>query len=314
MKDNRITKLFNIEYPVIQAGMIWCSGSKLAAAVSNSGGLGLVGAGSMKPDLLKIHLDKMTKLTSNPWGVNLPVFSKYADEQIELILKSNASVVFTSAGSPKRFTNILKKNGFKVVHVVPSPILAKKCEEAGVDAIVAEGFEAGGHNGVDELTTMVLIPEVIKSVSIPIIAAGGISLGSHILAAMSLGADAVQIGTRFAATIESSAHQNYKEALVNAGPDSTKLMMKKIMPVRILKNKFYSKIQSLEDNCATKEEILDFLGKGKAMEGIFGGDIENGEVELGQVAMSIYDIPTVAELMIRLIEEYRAALRNIPQI
>ena len=311
MKKTRITELLNVKYPIIQAGMVWCSGSKLASAVSNYGGLGLVGAGSMKPELLRSHLEKMNHLTDKPWGVNLPVFSKYADEQIDLILKSKASVIFTSAGSPKRFTPLLKEHGFNVVHVVPSPLLAQKCEDVGVDAVVAEGFEAGGHNGLDELTTMVLIPEVVKSVKIPVIAAGGISMGSQILAAMALGAEAVQIGTRFAATAESSAHENYKDALVNADSSATKLMMKKIMPVRILKNNFYTEVQKLEDNCASKDEILSFLGKGKAKEGIFEGDIDNGEVELGQVAMSIGDIPTVSELMDRLLHEYQNAVNKI---
>lgn len=314
MVNNRVCHLFNIKYPIIQAGMIWCSGSKLASAVSNSGGLGLIGAGSMKPDLLKIHLEKMKSLTSMSWGVNLPVFSKYADEQIDLILKSSCKIVFTSAGSPKRYTGLLKEKGIKVVHVIPSPELAVKCELAGVDAVVAEGFEAGGHNGADELTTMVLIPEVVGSVSIPVIAAGGISGGRHILAAMSLGAEAVQIGTRFAATIESSAHENYKQALITAGSSSTKLMMKKLMPVRILKNKFYDKIQELEDNGAPKEKLSEFLGKGRAMKGIFEGDIENGEVELGQVAMSIHDIPSVKELMERLLNEYHQAFVKLESI
>ncbi len=307
----RIMELFQIKYPIIQGGMIWCSGAKLAAAVSNAGALGLIGASSMKPPLLTSQLNKMKDLTDKPWGVNLPVFSQYADEQVKIIMDSGAKIVFTSAGSPKTYTKILKANGIKVVHVVPSPELAVKCELAGVDAIVAEGFEAGGHNGIDEITTMVLIPQVVKAVSIPIIAAGGIALGRQMAAAMSLGAEAVQLGTRFAATKESAAHDNYKDALLKAKSGSTRLMMKKLLPVRILKNKFYEQIETCEQRGCSKEELSEIMGKNRAMQGIFEGDVVNGKVELGQVSASIEDIPSAGEVVALLIKEYNQTITQL---
>ena len=304
-------ELFQIKYPIIQGGMIWCSGAKLAAAVSNAGALGLIGASSMKPDLLTSQLNKMKDLTNKPWGVNLPVFSQYADEQVKIIMDSGTKIVFTSAGSPRTYTKILKANGIKVVHVVPSPELAVKCEAAGVDAIVAEGFEAGGHNGIDEITTMVLIPQVVKAVSIPVIAAGGIALGQQMAAAMSLGAEAVQLGTRFAATKESAAHDNYKEALLKAKSGSTRLMMKKLLPVRILKNKFYERIATCEERGGSKEELSEIMGKNRAMQGIFEGDVINGKVELGQVSASIEDIPSAGEVVNLLIKEYKQTIMQL---
>ena len=307
----RIMELFQIKYPIIQGGMIWCSGAKLAAAVSNAGALGLIGASSMKPPLLTSQLNKMKDLTDKPWGVNLPVFSQYADEQVKIIMDSGAKIVFTSAGSPKTYTKILKANGIKVVHVVPSPELAVKCELAGVDAIVAEGFEAGGHNGIDEITTMVLIPQVVKAVSIPVIAAGGIALGRQMAAAMSLGAEAVQLGTRFAATKESAAHDNYKDALLKAKSGSTRLMMKKLLPVRILKNKFYEQIETCEQRGCSKEELSEIMGKNRAMQGIFEGDVVNGKVELGQVSASIEDIPSAGEVVALLIKEYNQTITQL---
>ena len=314
MSQNRICSLLNIELPIIQAGMVWCSGHKLASVVSNCGGLGLIGAGSMKPDTLASHLDKMKNETDKPWGVNVPVFSAYADDQMDLIIKSRASVVFTSAGSPKKYTQLLKDNNKKVVHVVPSPQLALKCQDAGVDAVVAEGFEAGGHNGLDETTTLVLIPEVVEAVDIPVIAAGGIATGSQMLAAISLGADAVQIGSRFAASKESSAHDNYKKAIIDSTSGSTKLVMKSVMPVRMLKNSFYQEIASLEQEGASKEELIAKLGKGRAKRGIFEGDLEEGELEVGQVSSSIKSILTVQEIFDSLINEYQAAKNKLPNL
>ena len=276
MTINRITDLFNIKYPIIQAGMVWCSGYKLAAAASNNGCLGLIGAGSMKPELLDEHLIKIKKSTKFSWGVNLPVFSSYVDEQVEIIIKHRTKIVFTSAGSPKKFTEKFKQHGIIVVHVVPSPELAIKCEDAGVDVIVAEGFEAGGHNGIDEITTMVLLPQVCEAVSIPVIAAGGIGSGQQILAALALGADGVQIGSRFAISQESSAHQNFKDFVTKSGSGDTKLVMKKLMPVRLLKNAFYNKITDLENQCASPSVLKEYLGKGRAKKGILEGDLEEG--------------------------------------
>lgn len=311
---NKICDLFGIKYPIIQAGMIWCSGSKLAAATSNSGGLGIVGAGSMKPEVLDLHLTKMKSLTSKPYAVNLPIFSAYAEAQVELILKHDVKIVFTSAGSPKKFTPLFKERGITVVHVVPNPTLAQKCEAAGVDAVVAEGFEAGGHNGMEEITTLVLIPQVKDAVSVPVIAAGGIGDGRTMAAAIALGADGVQIGSRFAVTKESSAHENFKQRIVSAGAGETRLLMKKLMPVRLMQNDFMDGVMAMEARGASREELAEFLGKGRAKQAIFDGELAGGEIEIGQISGLINDIPTVASLMQRLVEEYNSCLKQMQKI
>jgi enoyl-[acyl-carrier protein] reductase II len=310
---NSITKLFGIRTPIIQAGMVWVSGGKLAAAAANAGTLGLIGAGSMKPDLLKQHILKAKSLTNNPIGVNLPLLYHGIEEQIGVCLEMGIKIFFTSAGSPKKYTPMLKSNGCTVVHVTSTPDLAKKCEDAGVDAVVAEGFEAGGHNGRDEITTLVLIPQVVDAVKIPVIAAGGIADGRQMAAAMMLGASGVQIGSRFAATIESSAHQNFKQAIISASPTATMLSMKKTVPVRLLKNKFYDEINKLEERCATAEDLQAHLGKGRAKAGMLDGDLDNGELEIGQVAGMIKDIPSCETLVKRLVEEYSKALQSAPR-
>jgi enoyl-[acyl-carrier protein] reductase II len=310
---NSITKLFGIRTPIIQAGMVWVSGGKLAAAAANAGTLGLIGAGSMKPDLLKQHILKAKSLTNNPIGVNLPLLYHGIEEQIGVCLELGIKIFFTSAGSPKKYTPMLKSNGCTVVHVTSTPDLAKKCEDAGVDAVVAEGFEAGGHNGRDEITTLVLIPQVVDAVKIPVIAAGGIADGRQMAAAMMLGASGVQIGSRFAATIESSAHQNFKQAIISASPTATMLSMKKTVPVRLLKNKFYDEINKLEERCATAEDLQAHLGKGRAKAGMLDGDLDNGELEIGQVAGMIKDIPSCETLVKRLVEEYSKALQSAPR-
>lgn len=293
--------------------MVWVSGGKLAAAAANAGTLGLIGAGSMKPDLLKQHILKAKSLTNNPIGVNLPLLYHGIEEQIGVCLELGIKIFFTSAGSPKKYTPMLKSNGCTVVHVTSTPDLAKKCEDAGVDAVVAEGFEAGGHNGRDEITTLVLIPQVVDAVKIPVIAAGGIADGRQMAAAMMLGASGVQIGSRFAATIESSAHQNFKQAIISASPTATMLSMKKTVPVRLLKNKFYDEINKLEERCATAEDLQAHLGKGRAKAGMLDGDLDNGELEIGQVAGMIKDIPSCETLVKRLVEEYSKALQSAPR-
>ncbi len=308
---NRVCGLFGIKYPIIQGGMVWVSGAKLAAAVSNAGGLGLIGAGSMKPDLLREHIKKAKTLTDKPFGVNIPIFSKYSEEQVKVALEEGVKIFFMSAGSPKKYTPYLKEKGCTVVHVTSTPTLAKKCEDAGVDAVVVEGFEAGGHNGRDELTTFVLIPQTKKIVNIPIIAAGGIATGEGIAAALALGADGVQIGTRFAATKESSAHENYKKALVNAKDTGTMIYLKSIIPVRLVKNSLTVKIEELEKRCADVEEFKKVLGESPAKRAIFDGDIDNGEIEAGQIAGMIEDIPTVFEVFERLIKEYKDTLNRL---
>jgi len=311
--DNSVTSLFNIELPIIQAGMVWVSGGKLAAAASNAGALGIIGAGSMHPELLRQHIQKAKNLTSKPLAVNIPLLYSKVEEQIDIAFSEGLRIFFTSAGSPKTYTSRLKDKGCTVVHVTSSPELAVKCEAAGVDAVVAEGFEAGGHNGRDEITTMVLIPQVVDAVKIPVIAAGGIGDGRGIAAAFALGAQGVQIGSRFAATQESSAHENFKQAIINAGPGSTMLSMKKAVPVRLLKNKFYEELAKLEEQGARKETLIAFLGKGRARLGMLDGDMNEGELEIGQVAGLINDLPTVATLVKRLREEYNAAVSFMPK-
>lgn len=303
MVESSISKLFGTKYPIVQAGMVYCSGGKLAAAAANAGCLGLIGAGSMSPQLLREQITKAQKLSRNPMGVNLPLIYHEVEEQIAVALELGIKIFFTSAGSPKKFTAKLKDAGATVVHVTSSPALAVKSRDAGVDAVVAEGFEAGGHNGREELTTMVLIPQVRDAVDIPVIAAGGIADGRQIAAAMCLGADGVQIGSRFAATVESSAHPNFKSAIVNAGSGDTKLMMKRSIPVRLLRNKFSGEIEELEERGASGQELQQHLGKGRARRGMLEGDVEDGELEIGQVSGMIADIPTCADLVSELVSQ-----------
>lgn len=306
-----VTELFGIKYPIISAGMVWTSGGKLAAAVSEAGGLGLIGAGSMKEELLLHHIKKAQSLTTKPIGVNVPILYKGAKDQIEVALKSGIKIFFTSAGSPKLFTNFLKDHGATVIHVTSTPELAQKCEAAGVDAVVAEGFEAGGHNGRDELTTLVLVPQVVSAVKIPVIAAGGIVDGKGIAGVMILGAKGVQMGSRFLMTQESSAHPNYKNLIKESRFDATMLTLKKDVPVRLFKNSFYNEITALENRCASLEELLAHLGKGRAKAGILEGDIENGELEIGQAVGALNDIPSVKELLPRLVFEYEEAVKSL---
>lgn len=310
-KHRQICNLFNTKFPIIQGGMVWVSGAKLAAACSNAGVLGLIGAGSMKPELLEQHIIKAKSLTQKPFGVNVPLLYKDAEKQIQVALDHGINIFFTSAGSPKKFTPWLKREGKTVVHVTSTPELAIKCQDAGVDAVVAEGFEAGGHNGRDEITTMALIPQVVDKLSIPVIAAGGIGDGRGIAAALALGANGVQIGSRFAATKESSAHQKFKEAIVQANFNSTLLSMKNLVPVRLLKNHFYEQVKELEDRCASKEELLKLLGKGRAKKGMFEGDLEEGELEIGQVSGLINSIPSVQECVDELIKQYDQSVAQL---
>ena len=308
--ENRIQKLLNIENPVIQAGMVWVSGAKLAAASANAGCLGLIGAGSMKPDLLKEHIRKAKSLTTKSIGVNIPLLYEKSEEQIKTALDEGIRVFFTSAGSPKKWTPFLKKEGCVVIHVVSTPDFAKKCQEAGVDAVVVEGFEAGGHNGRDEITTLVLLQQLKNFLSIPIISAGGIGSGNAILAAMALGAEGVQIGTAFAATIESSAHQNFKQAMCQASFNSTFLRMKKLVPVRLLENDFSKKVALAEDRCANIEELQLILGKGRARDGMLNGDLQEGELEAGQIVSEIKEILSCAKLVEKFKYEYSEARKK----
>ncbi len=308
-----ITSLFGIQYPIIQAGMIWCSGWKLAAAVSNSGGLGLIGAGSMYPEVLEAHIRKCKAATSKPFGVNVPLLYPQTDELIQIILREEVPVVFTSAGNPAKYTQLLKAHGRKVVHVIANQKFARKAAEAGVDAVVAEGFEAGGHNGLEETTTLTLIPLIRQTVSIPVIAAGGIATGRQMLAALALGADGVQIGSRFVAATESSAHEAFKQAVVAAGDGATMLSMKQVVPVRLLKNAFYERIKVAEQACASPEELKEILGRARAKKGMFEGDLHEGELEIGQVAALISEVKPAAEIMEALLAEFREARQNLTQ-
>ncbi|MCV9930746.1 nitronate monooxygenase [Flavobacterium sp. LS1R47] len=307
---NKITTLFNIKYPIIQAGMIWNSGYKLASAVSNAGGLGIIGAGSMYPEVLREHIQKCKKATSKPFGVNVPMLYPNIDEIIKIIVDEGVKIVFTSAGNPKTWTSFLKEKGITVVHVVSSTIFALKAQEAGVDAIVAEGFEAGGHNGRDETTTFTLIPMVREKISIPLIAAGGIATGKGMLAAMVLGADGVQVGSRFAASTESSAHDNFKQTIVNVKEGGTHLTLKELAPVRLIKNKFYQDVQALYEKCPTKEELVALLGRARAKRGMFEGDLEEGELEIGQIAGLIHDIKPAAEIIDEMISDFETARKQ----
>ncbi|TVQ09921.1 MAG: DUF561 domain-containing protein [Balneolaceae bacterium] len=301
---NRICQLFGIRYPIVQAGMVWCSGWKLASAISNKGGLGLIGSGSMYPDVLQEHIRKCKQATSNPFGVNVPLIYPDIEKHIEIIVGERVPIVFTSAGNPATWTGYLREKGITVVHVVPNVKLALKCEDSGVDAVVCEGFEAGGHNGRDEITTMCLVPQVSDAVSIPVIAAGGIGDGRAIAAAMALGADGVQIGSRFAITRESSAHDRFKKFVTSATDTATLLTMKQVMPVRLLRNRFFEEIRELEQRCADVQELKDHLGRGRAKKGIFEGDLEDGELEIGQISGLISDIPAAGDLFDRLLREY----------
>ncbi|MDY3318978.1 nitronate monooxygenase [Riemerella anatipestifer] len=302
---NRIVELFNIQYPIIQGGMVWHSGWRLVSAVSNAGGLGLIGAGSMYPDVLREHLQKCKKATNKPFGVNIPMLYPNIDEIINIIMEEQIKIVFTSAGNPKTYTETLQKEGIKVAHVVSSLKFAIKCEEAGVDAIVAEGFEAGGHNGRDETTTFCLIPNVSKHISTPLIAAGGIATGQQIKAAMILGADGVQIGSRFAATKEASSHEAFKQKIVEAKEGDTQLTLKELAPVRLLKNKFFYDLEKLYEKGRDIETLKQALGRARAKKGMFEGDLDEGELEIGQVSALIDDIISVDEVFKRLIKEFK---------
>ncbi len=308
---NRITELFGIQYPIIQGGMIWCSGWELASAVSNAGGLGLIGSGSMYPDILREQIRKCKLATNKPFGVNVPLLYPDLDQHLEIIVEEGVKIVFTSAGNPAKYTSWLKERGITVVHVVANLKFAKKCVEAGVDAIVAEGFEAGGHNGREETTTMCLIPMITEQVSIPVIAAGGIGSGKAMAAAFCLGAEGVQVGSRFAATVESSAHQAFKEAIVSAGDGSTELTLKELTPVRLLKNEFYQKVQEAYKNDASVDELQDLLGRGRAKKGMFEGDLVEGELEIGQVAAMINAIPAAGEVVKFMMEEYDTVISRL---
>jgi len=308
--QNRITKLFNIEYPIIQAGMIWASGWRLASAVSNAGGLGIIGAGSMYPEVLREHIQKCRAATEKPFGVNLPLLYPDIDKHVQVIIEEKVPIVFTSAGNPKTWTSTLNEKGITVVHVVSSSKFAHKAQQAGCDAVVAEGFEAGGHNGREETTTMVLIPAVCQAVDIPVIAAGGIATGRQMLAAMVLGADGVQIGSRFVASHEASSHASFKNLVINSQEGDTHLSLKQLTPVRLLKNVFFNQVQEAEKNCASTEELNKLLGRGRAKRGMFEGDTEEGELEIGQVSAIIKEIKPAAEIVQEIYEEYSAALKQ----
>lgn len=302
--ENALTKIFSIKYPIVQAGMVWASGWKLASAVSNAGGLGLIGAGSMYPDVLREHIQKCKAATNKPFGVNVPLMYPNVEMLMNIIVEEKVPIVFTSAGNPKLWTGQLKEKGVKVVHVVSSSRFAKKAEEAGCDAVVAEGFEAGGHNGREETTTMVLVPLVREAVNIPVIAAGGIATGRQMLAAMVLGADGVQVGSRFVCTPEASSHLAFKEAVMKAEEGDTMLSMKKLMPVRLLKNHFADEVRAAEIRGATEEEMKQLLGRGRAKKGMFEGDLAEGELEIGQVSSLIKEIIPAAEVMAEIWHEY----------
>lgn len=311
--DSRISKLFGIKYPIIAGGMVWCSGWRLAAAVSNAGGLGLIGAGSMTPEVLREHIVKCRQATDKPFGVNVPLMKPNSSEMMEVIAQEHVPVVFTSAGSPKKWTAWLHERGIKVAHVVASSTFARKCEDAGVDAVVAEGFEAGGHNGKEETTTLCLVPAARRATSLPLIAAGGITSGDAILATQVLGAEGVQIGTLFALTQESGAHEAFKRRCLDLNEGDTRLLLRKLSPTRLVKGGFYNAIEEAENRGATSEELLEIIGIGKTKVGIFDGDIENGELEIGQGASLLkgHDIEPVATVMQRLVDEYNQARKRM---
>ncbi len=309
--QNRITELFNIKYPIIQAGMIWCSGWELASAVSNAGGLGMIGSGSMYPEILREHIKKCKAATNKPFAVNIPLLYPDIDKHIAIVMEEGVRIVFTSAGNPATFTSILKESGIIVVHVIANMKFAKKSEACGVDAIVAEGFEAGGHNGREETTTLCLIPEIVSGVRIPVIAAGGIGTGKTMLAAMSLGAEGVQIGSRFVMSHESSAHQNFKNAILEATDGSTELSLKQLTPVRLLKNKFYESIKQAEFQGASKEELLNLLGRGRAKKGMFEGDLIDGELEIGQISANLKNIMAAQDIIKEIVHDYNTTLKEL---
>lgn len=311
---NKITQLFNIQYPIIQGGMIWNSGYKLASAVSNAGGLGLLGAGSMYPEVLREHIQKCKKATDKPFGVNVPMLYPNIEEIMNIIVEEGVKIVFTSAGNPKTWTSFLKERGITVVHVVSSSKFALKAQEAGVDAVVAEGFEAGGHNGREETTTLTLIPMVRENITIPLIAAGGIATGRGMLAAMVLGADGVQMGSRFAASFESSSHDNFKQTILEVKEGDTQLTLKELAPVRLVKNKFYNDVQELYAKCPTVDELKALLGRARAKRGMFEGDLSEGELEIGQIAGLIHDIKSVEQIISDVITEFKAAQRQVASL
>ena len=308
---NKITQLFKIKYPIIQGGMIWNSGYKLASAVSNAGGLGLIGAGSMYPEVLREHIQKCKKATDKPFGVNVPMLYPNIEEIINIIVEEGVKIVFTSAGNPKTWTSFLKKKGIIVVHVVSSSVFASKAQDAGVDAVVAEGFEAGGHNGREETTTFTLIPMVKEKIKIPLIAAGGIATGRGMLAAMVLGADGVQVGSRFAASVETSAHENFKNKIVETKEGETQVTLKELAPVRLIKNKFYHDVQDLYAKCPTKEELAKLLGRARAKLGMFEGDLDEGELEIGQISGLIHTIKPAAEIIEEMIADFDQARKEV---
>lgn len=314
MQNNRISKLFNIEYPIVQGGMVWCSGWELVSAVSNNGGLGLLGAGSMYPEVLQTHIQKCKAATQKPFGVNIPLLYPDIDQLIKTIIENEVKIVFTSAGNPKTWTKTLQQEGIKVAHVVSSVKFALKAQDAGVDAIVAEGFEAGGHNGREETTTLCLIPEVAKAIKIPLIAAGGIGSGRAIAAAMALGADGVQIGSLFASSIESSAHPSFKDRIIQAAEGDTKLALKQLAPVRLLKNEFAEQVAVLEQQGASAEELRSLLSKGRAKKGMFEGDLQEGELEIGQVSSAIHTIRPIKDIMIDLWDEFLQTKRRLANL
>ena len=311
---NRITQLFGIEYPIIQAGMIWCSGWELASAVSNAGGLGMIGSGSMYPDILRDEIRKCKAATTNPFAVNVPLLYADIDKHIQIIIEEGVKIVFTSAGNPKTWTKHLQEHGIKVVHVVSSSKFAKKVEDAGCDAVVCEGFEAGGHNGREETTSLVLSPQVRAAVSLPLIAAGGIATGKGMLAAMVLGAEGVQIGTRFVASNESSAHQNFKEVVTHSMEGDTMLSMKKVVPVRLVKNDFQKRVQEAEDRGAGVDELIQILGRARAKKGMYEGDLNEGELEIGQIASFIKEIKPAADIVTEIWEEFIASKEQVAKL
>lgn len=309
--ENKICKLFNIQYPIVQAGMIWCSGWQLAAAVSNAGGLGLIGSGSMYPEVLREHIQKCKAATNKPFGVNVPLLYPNIEEHMAIIIEEGVKIVFTSAGNPATWTQHLKLHGITVVHVIANTKFAKKCEQSGVDAIVAEGFEAGGHNGREETTTLCLIPMIKQVCNLPLIAAGGIGSGQSMAAAMCLGADGVQVGSAFAATIESSAHQNFKDKITTLNDGDTELSLKQLTPVRLIKNEFYDLVKQAENNGATKEELEQLLGRGRAKKGMFEGDMVNGELEIGQVAATLKEILPAATVLQNMVNTYNETIKQL---
>ena len=312
MTTNRITELFNIKYPIIQGGMIWASGWKLASAVSNAGGLGLIGSGSMYPEVLREHIQRCKKATDKPFGVNIPLLYPNMEEIVQIIIDEGVKIVFSSAGNPKTWTSHLQSHGITVVHVVSSVKFALKAQEAGVDAIVAEGFEAGGHNGREETTTLALIPMVKEQLDIPLIAAGGIANGKSMLSVMILGADGVQVGSRFVATPEASSHQNFKDLVVKAKEGDTQLTLKELAPVRMLKNKFFNQVIELYSKNPSKEDLIELLGRARAKKGMFEGDLDDGELEIGQISGLIHDIKPAGKIVEDMVSEFKAAKEKLP--